>query len=106
MSTPPEQYKNTRKKPRNRLKPKQGSKKYRHLLKFIETRRQKKREKRCTLDRSAQVFLPIENIAADDDDDDAVVEVVVMVLTVDLPLKLLITKHSFCFSRSMFPTSL
>lgn len=59
MSTPPEQYKNTRKKPRNRLKPKPGSKKYRHLLKFIETRRQKKREKRCTLDRSAQVFLSL-----------------------------------------------
>ena len=36
-------------------KPHIGSKKYLHLKKFIERRRQKKFEKRCTLDRSAQV---------------------------------------------------
>ena len=32
---------------------KKGSKKYLHLRKFIETRRLKKLEKRCTLDPSA-----------------------------------------------------
>ena len=36
---------------------KRGSKKYLHLKKFIETRRQKKLEKRCTLDRSAEVMV-------------------------------------------------
>ena len=44
----------------NSVKPKKGSKKYLHLQKFIQKRRQKKLEKRCTLDLSAQVFLSIE----------------------------------------------
>ena len=47
---------------KTRVKSKPGSKKYRHLQRFIKTRRQKKREKRCTLDRSAQVILSIEII--------------------------------------------
>ena len=41
------------------VKPKRGRKKYFHLQKFIETRRQKKLEKRCTLDLAAEVTLPI-----------------------------------------------
>ena len=36
---------------------KQGSKRYRHLGKFIERRREKKLEKRRTLDPTAQVIL-------------------------------------------------
>ena len=39
------------------VEPKRGRKKYFHLQKFIETRRQKKLEKRCTLDPSAEVTL-------------------------------------------------
>ena len=38
-------------------KPKQGSKRYRQLQKFIERRREKKIEKRSTLDLTAQVIL-------------------------------------------------
>ena len=38
-------------------KPKQGSKRYGHLRKFIERRREKKLEKRSTLDPTAQVIL-------------------------------------------------
>ena len=49
-------------KRRTRVKPKRGSKRYLHLQKFIETRRQKKLRKRSTLDLSAQVSLLIENI--------------------------------------------
>ena len=41
------------------VEPKRGSKKYVHLQKFIETRRKKKLEKRCTLDLAAEVTLPI-----------------------------------------------
>ena len=55
-------------KHKNSLKPKRGSKKYLHLQKFIERRRQKKLEKRCTLDPSAQVTLPINFVGNDDDD--------------------------------------
>ena len=36
---------------------KQGSKRYRHLRKFIERRREKKIEKRSTLDPTAEVIL-------------------------------------------------
>ena len=50
----------SRQKQKTRVK--RGSKKYLHLRNFIETRRQKKLEKRRTLDPSAQVSLPIENI--------------------------------------------
>ena len=58
MAKPPEHYKHTKEK-KNRVRQKRGSKKYIHLQKFIETRRQKKLAKRCTLDSSAQVTLPI-----------------------------------------------
>ena len=58
------------------VEPKRGKQKYFHLQKFIVTRRQKKLEKKCTLDLSAQVTWHIdffgdhdgENV--DDDDDD------------------------------------
>ena len=78
MANPPERYKDTfnmstiredirralekalsRQKQRTRVKPKRGSKKHVHLQKFIETRRKKKLEKRCTLDLAAEVTLPI-----------------------------------------------
>ena len=79
MNATPERYKDTvdvstlkedlrrllendlyRQKQKTRVKPKQGSKKYRHLRRFIETRRMKKLEKRCTLDPSAQVTFATE----------------------------------------------
>ena len=47
-------------KQKPRMKPKRGSTKYLHLQKFIETRRQKKRAKRRTLDPSAKETFPIE----------------------------------------------
>ena len=47
-----------------RVRPKKGSKRYRHLLDFIERRRRLRLEKRRTLDLSAQV------IHDDDEDDD------------------------------------
>ena len=47
----------TREKPKMTMEPKRGITKYLHLQKFIETRRQKKLGKRCTLDPSAQVSL-------------------------------------------------
>ena len=55
MATPPDGYGDAQ-KPRVKLK--RGSSKYLHLQKFIETRRQKKRAKRCTLDPSAKVTFP------------------------------------------------
>ena len=60
MAKPPDSYKHT-KEEKTRVKQKRGSKKYLHLLKFIETRRRKKMEKRCTLDPSAEVTLFIED---------------------------------------------
>ena len=39
-----------------RQKPKRGGPKYQQLQKFIETRRKKKRDQRCTLDPSAKVI--------------------------------------------------
>ena len=47
----------SRQKQKTRVK--KGSNKYLRLKKFIETRRQKKLEKRCTLDRSAQVMVMV-----------------------------------------------
>ena len=45
---------------KTKVKQKQGSKRYCHLRMFIETRRRKKLEKRCTLDPLAEVdFLTI-----------------------------------------------
>ena len=58
MAKPPERYKRTKEK-KTRMGQKRGSKKYLHLQKFIERRRQKKLEKRRTLDPSAQVILQI-----------------------------------------------
>ena len=63
MATPPERHR--AKKARVRERPRQqGSKRYRHLLDFIERRRRLRLEKRRTLDLSAQV------IHDDDEDDD------------------------------------
>ena len=45
-------------KQKPRVGPKKGSTKYLHLKKFIETRKQKKLAKRCTLDPSAKVTFP------------------------------------------------
>ena len=79
MATPPERYKTTKSifslarslnnrgcnfrsflnaeiSKKTKGKPKQGSKRYRHLRKFIERRREKKIEKRSTLDLTAQVI--------------------------------------------------
>ena len=47
----------TKEEQKTRVEPKNGRRKYFHLQNFIETRRQKKLEKRCTLDPSAQVTL-------------------------------------------------
>ena len=49
-------------------RPKQGSRKYRHLLDFIERRRRMKLEKRATLDLSAQV-IAVHGHHVDDNDD-------------------------------------
>ena len=57
MATPPDGYDGAQ-KPRVKLK--RGSTKYLHLQKFIETRRLKKRAKRCTLDPSAKVTFATE----------------------------------------------
>ena len=55
---------------KTRVKPKRGSKKYLHLQKFIEMRREKKLQRRCTLDPSAQVTFLIERCFDNGDDDD------------------------------------
>ena len=80
MATPPERYKTTKStffltcslnnrgcnfgtflnaeiSKKTKLKPKQGSKRYQHFRKFIERRREKKLEKRHTLDLTARVIL-------------------------------------------------
>ena len=44
-----------KKKQKAREEPKKGKRKYSHLLDFIETRKQKKVQRKCTLDLSAQV---------------------------------------------------
>ena len=44
-----------KKKQKTRDEPKKGKRKYSHLLDFIETRKQKKVQRKCTLDLSAQV---------------------------------------------------
>ena len=50
-----ETYKGTKRK-KAKVKVKRGSQRYLHLLNFIERRREKKREKRRTLDATAQVI--------------------------------------------------
>ena len=80
MATPPERYKTTKStfslacsmnnrgchfgtflnaeiSKKTKPKPKQGSKRYQHFRKFIERRRERKLEKRRTLDPTAQVIL-------------------------------------------------
>ena len=80
MATPPERYKTTESTfslarslnnkgcnfctflkaeilKKTKVKPKQGSKRYQHLRKFVERRREKKLKKRRTLDPTAQVIL-------------------------------------------------
>ena len=64
-----------------------GSKKYLHLQKFIETRRQKKLEKRCTLDPSAQVSFPIENILS------------LMIMSIIMMIMILITMTKPTFDK-------
>ena len=63
MTRPPEQRKSkkrgTREEHQTKVEPKRGSTKYLHLQKFIETRKQKKLAKRCTLDLSAEVTFPL-----------------------------------------------
>jgi hypothetical protein len=84
-----------------------GSKKYLHLKKFIETRRQKKLEKRCTLDRSAEVMVMVmvmvmesgNGIDNDDDidgDGDG---------CGDFFSQIILSNHFHCFSPSMCLTS-
>ena len=51
-----------------RVRPMRGSRKYRHLLDFIERRRRMKLEKRATLDLSAQV-IAVHGDHVDDNDD-------------------------------------
>ena len=46
-----------KKKQKTREEPKKGKKRYRHLQEFIEKRRQKKLQRKCTLDLSAQVAI-------------------------------------------------
>ena len=46
-----------KKKQKTREEPKTGKKRYRHLQEFIEKRRQKKLQRKCTLDLSAQVAI-------------------------------------------------
>ena len=73
MGTPPDGYQDTLdvadmrralgndaswQKQKIRVEPKRGSQKYLHLQRFIEARRKKKRDKRCTLDPSAKVTFP------------------------------------------------
>ena len=64
-----------------RLRPNRGSKKYCHLINFLERRRLKKRQKRCTLNPLAQVSSVRDDHDDDigDGDDDDVVSVVLWV---------------------------
>ena len=68
-------HKASKKKTKMKLR---GSKRYLHLLKFIATRREKKLEKRRTLDPSAKVtktmLYPADGDDYDDDDGDGVME--------------------------------
>ena len=68
MGPPRERYKVT-KKQKTGVRLKRGSKKYLHLQKFIERRREKKIEKRRTLDPTAKVIFVVFLIYDDNDDD-------------------------------------
>ena len=109
-------HKASRKKIKMKLR---GSKRYLHLLKFIATRREKKLEKRRTLDPSAKVTKPMLYPADDDDyddDGDGVVEKVFKEVNeggnyIDIDDSdgdgdgLVLSNHFRCFSPSMCLTS-
>ena len=102
----------TKKKQKTREEPKKGKRKYRRLQDFIEARRQKKLQKRCTLDLSAQVTLSSHNnlpmmivvimimIMI------TIMTKIVMVAMMMMMMQRMIQLHFFCCSLLTFPTSM